>query len=127
MRAVDRRASVLAQNPVRLNEYSEPQPDLALLLRRDDFYRERHPRAEDVLLIIEVAATSLPSTERGSCLSTHAMESRKCGSWTLAAGGSSATALRSRVVYSRRRARSRHPLEVAALAGVAVDLHRLYG
>ena len=59
MRAVDGRAIVLVQNPVRLSQYSEPQPDLALLRPRDDFYRERHPRADDVLLIVEVAASSL--------------------------------------------------------------------
>src|SRR5687768_12095899 len=53
------KASVLVQNPVRLSEYSEPQPDVALLRRRDDFYRERHPQPDDVLLLIEVAATSL--------------------------------------------------------------------
>ncbi len=50
---------MLVQNPVRLSQFSEPQPDLALLRRRDDFYRERHPRADDVLLIVEVAASSL--------------------------------------------------------------------
>lgn len=57
----DDKALVLAQNPVRSSEYSEPQPDLALLRPRGDFYREHHPRADDVLLIIEVAATSLSS------------------------------------------------------------------
>jgi Uma2 family endonuclease len=59
VRAVEGRANMLVQNPVRLSDFSEPQPDLALLRRRDDFYRERHPRPEDVLLIVEVAATSL--------------------------------------------------------------------
>lgn len=47
------------QNPVRLNDYSEPVPDVALLKRRSDFYSERHPRPEDTLLIIEVADTTL--------------------------------------------------------------------
>ena len=51
MRAVEGRATVRAQNPVRLGKYSEPQPDLALLRRRDDFYRGRHPQPDDVLLI----------------------------------------------------------------------------
>ncbi|MDR7485361.1 MAG: Uma2 family endonuclease, partial [Armatimonadota bacterium] len=31
------------QNPVRLSAYSEPQPDLALLLPRQDFYAAGHP------------------------------------------------------------------------------------
>ncbi len=47
------------QNPVYLSETSEPEPDLALLRPRAQPYREAHPRAQDVLLIIEVADTSL--------------------------------------------------------------------
>jgi Uma2 family endonuclease len=52
-------AIVSVQNPIRLNDYSEPQPDLAVLRPRDDFYAESHPLAADVLLLIEVADTSL--------------------------------------------------------------------
>jgi len=43
---------------VRLNEASEPEPDLALLSPRDDDYAARHPRPDDVLLVVEVADTS---------------------------------------------------------------------
>jgi Uma2 family endonuclease len=50
---------VSVQNPVRLTQYTEPQPDLALLRPRADFYSEGHPAPEDVLLIVEVAETSL--------------------------------------------------------------------
>jgi Uma2 family endonuclease len=57
--AVGDRALVFAQNPVRMSEYSEPQPDLALLRPRDDSYREHYPRADDVLLVVEVAVSSL--------------------------------------------------------------------
>ena len=49
---------VHVQGPVRLNERSEPQPDLALLKSRSDFYSDRHPTPEDVLLLIEVSETS---------------------------------------------------------------------
>jgi Uma2 family endonuclease len=52
---------VSIQNPVRLSDFSEPVPDIALLKPRPDFYAERHPRPEDVLLIIEVADTTLLS------------------------------------------------------------------
>ena len=52
-------ASVSVLNPVRLSEFSEPQPDLALLKRRRDFYSEHHPGPTDVLLIIEVADSTL--------------------------------------------------------------------
>lgn len=51
---------VSVQNPIRLNAFSEPQPDLALLKPRKDFYSNSHPTAEDVLVVIEVADTSIP-------------------------------------------------------------------
>lgn len=47
------------QNPVRLDEHSEPQPDLMLLKPAADYYRNRHPRPEDVLLLIEVSDATL--------------------------------------------------------------------
>lgn len=51
-------AIVSVQNPVRLSDYSEPQPDLAVLKFRADFYSAEHPTSEDVLLLIEVCETS---------------------------------------------------------------------
>lgn len=53
------RAVVSVQNPVVLAERSRPRPDFALLLPRDDFYARRIARAADVLLLIEVAGTTL--------------------------------------------------------------------
>lgn len=43
---------------MRLGDLSEPQPDLALVRPRLDFYRQAHPGPEDVLLLVEVADTS---------------------------------------------------------------------
>jgi Uma2 family endonuclease len=57
-RAVGSRAIVAVQNSVRLGDWSEPQPDFALLRPRDDFYTAKTPEPGDVLLIIEVAHTS---------------------------------------------------------------------
>ncbi|HEX2174118.1 MAG TPA: Uma2 family endonuclease [Dehalococcoidia bacterium] len=54
-----RRAVVWPQNPIRLDEHTEPQPDLALLRWRSDYYAERDPTPADVLLLIEVCDTSL--------------------------------------------------------------------
>lgn len=51
-------ALVRVQDPLRLGEESEPQPDLALVKPRADFYSSSHPRPEDVLLVVEVADTS---------------------------------------------------------------------
>jgi Uma2 family endonuclease len=50
---------VAPQNPVRLGEDSEPEPDVAVLRPRADRYKDSHPTAADVLLVIEVADTSL--------------------------------------------------------------------
>lgn len=52
-------AIVRVQSPVRLDEYSEPEPDVTLLRPRADFYKSSHPVARDVLLLIEVAESTL--------------------------------------------------------------------
>ncbi len=55
------RAIVAIQNPVVLNNLSEPQPDLALLKPRNDFYAAGHPQPQDILLLVEVADTTIES------------------------------------------------------------------
>ncbi len=60
MRAVDDHAIVRVQNPIVLPPDSEPEPDVALLKPRDDSYASRHPRPNEVLLVVEVADSSLP-------------------------------------------------------------------
>jgi Uma2 family endonuclease len=47
------------QNPVVILPDSEPQPDIVLLKPRPDFYRTALPQAEDVLLLVEAADTSV--------------------------------------------------------------------
>jgi Uma2 family endonuclease len=58
-RLVGSEAIVWVQNPVQVNDYSEPLPDVSLLKRRDDFYAQANPQPADVLLIIEVADSSV--------------------------------------------------------------------
>jgi Uma2 family endonuclease len=53
------RAMVSAQNSILLPNKSQPQPDLAILKYRDDFYENGLPTPEDILLIIEVADSSI--------------------------------------------------------------------
>lgn len=54
------RAIVWPQNPIRLDNLNEPQPDLAVLRRRSDFYATgEQPGPADVLLLVEVADSSL--------------------------------------------------------------------
>ena len=50
---------VSVQNPIRVDDYSEPEPDLALLKPRADYYSQALACAEEVLLIIEIADTSV--------------------------------------------------------------------
>lgn len=51
---------VRGQSPVHLNDGSEPLPDFTLVKPRADHYKQKHPRPEDVFLLVEVARTSLP-------------------------------------------------------------------
>ena len=53
------RFHVRTQNPIHLDDRSEPQPDVALVRRRDDYYTGSHPTPVDVLLVIEVADSTL--------------------------------------------------------------------
>jgi Uma2 family endonuclease len=50
---------IWAQNPISINEHSQPQPDIALLKWRDDFYANGLPTPADILLIIEVADSTI--------------------------------------------------------------------
>jgi Uma2 family endonuclease len=52
------------QNPLTIMPDSEPQPDVILLRYRDDFYRDALPGPEDVVLLIEVADSSLRCDRR---------------------------------------------------------------
>lgn len=56
---VAERAIVSIQSPVVLDDHSEPQPDVALLSPRSDDYESGLPGPGDVLLVVEVADTSL--------------------------------------------------------------------
>jgi len=51
-------AIIDVQNPVVLGGHDAPQPDVTVLKRRADGY-PHHPRAADILLVIEVADTTL--------------------------------------------------------------------
>jgi Uma2 family endonuclease len=58
---------VRMEGPVRIPEYDEPEPDIAVVRGDDDLYENRHPGPGDVALIIEVAESSLPSPEFQAC------------------------------------------------------------
>ena len=56
---VSGKAIVSVQDPLQLGDLSEPEPDFMLLKPNPDFYSSRHPVADDVLLLIEIADSSL--------------------------------------------------------------------
>ena len=53
------RAILQVQGSIHLDDDTEPQPDLALLRDRPDFYSSSHAEPSDVLLLIEVADSSV--------------------------------------------------------------------
>ena len=57
-------ALVSVQAPISIGDFSEPQPDVALLKPRANFYSDSHPTPSDVLVIIEVADTSVEYDRR---------------------------------------------------------------
>jgi Uma2 family endonuclease len=48
-----------AQNPLRLDDHSEPEPDFMLLKPSPNDYTSRHPRPDEAFLLVEVADASL--------------------------------------------------------------------
>ncbi|HUE85418.1 MAG TPA: Uma2 family endonuclease [Vicinamibacterales bacterium] len=70
-RSIPATTIVRVQSPIVLGRDSEPQPDIAVLRYRTDFYRDRHPGPGDVLLVIEVADTSI-AFDRGTKLPLYA-------------------------------------------------------
>lgn len=71
VQALGDRAFVTVQSPVRLDRYSEPEPDVAVLRPRADDYARGTAGPDDTLLLIEVADSSLP-IDRGVKLPLYA-------------------------------------------------------
>lgn len=49
---------VRTQQPISLDEHSEPEPDIVVVPRRADYYKSAHPGPRDVMLVVEVAESS---------------------------------------------------------------------
>ena len=69
--AADGHVLTSVQNPLRLDAYNEPEPDLMLLRPRADDYETSHPSAADVFLLVEVSDSSL-TYDRGRKLALYA-------------------------------------------------------
>ena len=59
IQALGNRAIVSVQNPLVIDEYNEPKPDVVVAKAREDFYESTEISAEHALLVVEVALTSL--------------------------------------------------------------------
>jgi Uma2 family endonuclease len=57
------RWTVSTQDPLHLDDHSEPEPDVMLLKPAPDDYTSRHPRPDDVFLLIEVSDTTLDADQ----------------------------------------------------------------
>jgi len=57
---IGNRTCIRCQLPIVLNDWSEPEPDIAVCLPDPDDYGRAHPRPEHILLLIEVADASFP-------------------------------------------------------------------
>ncbi len=53
------KAIILPQSSVRVDDYSEPEPDIAILKYKEDYYNTAHATPADILLLIEVAVESV--------------------------------------------------------------------
>jgi len=71
IRALGANFTVRIQAPIVLNDWSEPEPDVAICRFDPANYRHEHPKASDVLLLIEVADTSL-AYDRGRKVAAYA-------------------------------------------------------
>jgi Uma2 family endonuclease len=125
---VGRQALVRCQWPIRLGDDSEPQPDIALVRPRENFYEDRHPVAADTLLVIEVSATTLDDDLRKKLhlYARHGIPEY----WVV-------DVVRQRLHSFRRPSgeeyeeassvdRSRE-VEISALPGLSIDLSRIFG
>ena len=125
--AIGRRASLRVQNPIDLDPYSEPQPDVALLRPRADYYKSAHPRPADILLIVEVAQTSL-QYDRDVKVALYArhgvpevwlldLDNRRIARYRNPSRGGYASVDRPSIA---------EPLEIGALPGVRVELGAVF-
>jgi Uma2 family endonuclease len=128
LRVAEKDAFVLVQSPLRLSQFSQPQPDIALLRLRDDGYRGHRLEAADVRLVVEVADSSLrfDRDTKMRLYATHGIAE----AWLVDVRGQ--RLLRHRAPQEGGYALVDEPrldasFEVAALPGIAFDLGRLFG
>jgi Uma2 family endonuclease len=63
-RGLGDRATIFVQSPVHLDDFSEPEPDVAVLHFREDFYADALATPPDIFFLIEVADATLQYDRR---------------------------------------------------------------
>ena len=53
------KALIRVQSPILLSDNSEPQPDVSILQRREDFYSAGHPTPADIFALVEVSDSTI--------------------------------------------------------------------
>lgn len=53
------KALIRVQSPILLSDNSEPQPDVSILQRREDFYSDGHPTSVDIFALVEVSDSTI--------------------------------------------------------------------
>jgi Uma2 family endonuclease len=128
MFAVQGRANVRCQGAIQLGDFSEPQPDLSLLERREDFYSEKHPREGQILLAIEVSESTL-NFDRKRNMSLYARYAIP-EFWVFDVEGKQLLVFRNPSGAAYTDVSSMNELgimAVSALPGLSVDLSKVFG
>jgi len=125
--AIGRRAGLRTQNPLRLSEYTEAEPDVVLTVGLENDYFHRHPTASDTLLVIEVSNSTL-RYDKGTKLPLYA----RCGVpevWIVNVPAGC-------IEMYRKPHGSRYkdescietaiPISIEKLPGVEIDLHEIF-
>lgn len=55
---IKQKVNIREEKPITLGTHSEPEPDIAVVRFREDYYEEAHPQAKDIFLVIEVSHTT---------------------------------------------------------------------
>jgi Uma2 family endonuclease len=61
---LDKNHIISVQDPIHIDDRSEPEPDIAILQYREDYYTQSHPTPKETLLVIEVANSSLEKDQK---------------------------------------------------------------
>ena len=126
--AVGDRAVIAVQDPVVLDDRSEPQPDLAVLVPRADGYRRSHPTPQEILLLIEVSDTTLAYDRDRKAIYYANTGVREC--WIVDLAGDQVLVLRAPGAAGYGDVCARHrgeQVDVEALAGVELAVADILG